>query len=191
VRSNHLEAVTDLHGATLCSLAAAAAGHQRERAPRRVAWGSERARERGEAIHWRMMGTQRRGTPLHCCAATGLKTGGLLAREPVAAARRVDGAWDGRLRALRPVRVEGPQRPRPPTPRRAVGGHRRDDKAHGRAGCALSEARPAAARALLLLGRAAAAAQVARCAPTGEQRVLVGGQAGVGPAERHEDPCRR
>jgi len=81
------------------------------------------------------------------------QSGGLLVRERVAAARRVDGARDGRLRTPRPVRVEGPQRSRLPALRRAWRSHRRDDHACDRAGCGLAEAWPATAWALILLER--------------------------------------
>jgi len=159
---------SDLHGAPLDGLAAVAARHPRERAPRRVAWarGNEGEAEPFIRAQWARRGACglcRRVAALHC----GALTGGLPSRDPVAAARRVDGARDRRLRALRPVRVEGPQRPRPPAQRRAPRAHRPNDKAHCRAGCGLAEACPAAARALLLLGqrndRAAGAAQVAPC----------------------------
>jgi len=157
---------SDLHGAALDGLAAAVARHPRERAPRRMAWA--RGRE-GEAEpfmhdeHAEGQGLCRRVAALHC----GAPTGGLLSHDPVAAARRVDGTRDGCLRALRPVCIQRPQRPRPPAPRGAPRAHRRNDNACDRAGSGLGEARAAAARALLLLGqrgsRAAGAAKVASC----------------------------
>lgn len=66
---------------------------------------------------------------------------------------------------MRPGHIEGPQRPRPPASRGALGSHRRDNKAYGRDSSGLAEARPTAARALLSRrqrsGRTVAAAQVA------------------------------